>query len=73
MVFESPTLYSPDVMGDAPWQDGCSEDDQASKIFHRLHGIVVLRVGFGSVPAGWVRLRPAVGFRFRRFGVEKET
>ena len=32
MVFESPTLYSPDVMGDAPWQDGCSEDDQASKI-----------------------------------------
>ena len=26
----------------------------------------------GSVPAGWVRLRPALGFRFRRFGVEKE-
>ena len=34
--------YSSDVMGDAPWQDGCSEDDQASKIFYfpcyRLHG-----------------------------------
>ena len=26
----------------------------------------------GSVPAGWVRLRPALGFRFRRFGVQKE-
>ena len=25
----------------------------------------------GSVPAGWVRLRPALGFRFRRFGVMK--
>ena len=27
----------------------------------------------GSVPAGWVRLRPALGFRFRRFGVEKKS
>ena len=26
--------YSSDVMGDAPWQGGCSEDDQASKIFY---------------------------------------
>ena len=27
----------------------------------------------GSVPAGWVRLRPVLGFRFRRFGVENKS
>ena len=77
LVFESPTLLLPGCHGGRPMAGRCSEDDQASKIFYfpcyRLHGLVVLRVGLGSVPAGWVRLRPAVGFRFGRFGVEKET
>ena len=54
--------YSPDVMGDAPWQDGCSEDEQASKIFYfpcyRLHGPRRL--------ARWVQFRP-VGFGWVSF------
>ena len=65
--------YSSDVMGDAPWQDGCSEDDQASKIFYfpcyRLHGPRRLArwVQFRPVGFGWVRLG-FVSVQFRPVG-----
>ena len=68
-----PTLYPSGVMGGNPVAGRCFKDLGPAGIAFTV--FVVWRVGFG-VPAGWgsgsgrTGLRPAVGFRVRRFGVE---
>ena len=70
-MFKSPTVYSSDVMGDAPWQGGCSEDDPSfedllllpviATYLLLLPVIATYRLHGPRCLARWVRFRP-VGF-----------